>query len=278
MSHRISGNPVVRTDRVVFTSSADLKAAVGRLSYRTVSDYALRNMDVPYGAYGRALNLVNDSTKTRVVVSYRPRFRGLSLMRIATIPEDRPGLRRRELARVLRAFAPYQLVIVEMAIDFSRGAMNAEFVRRHLKYRKCRMRRNWQYPKSAWLGAPASATFVRCYPKKEVGGFRVEAQFNRAFLKKHRIKTPRDFLRLPGFLAKDVGFFEVNWPDLRRYAHRHLRHPGEMIRMARERRKNLVEMLKFLRSVIPNANRFLVPLPINKNIRKALDRFQRKWR
>ena len=156
--------------------------------------------------------------------------------------------------------------------------MNAVFVRRHVKYRKCRMRRNWRYPKAAWLGAPASATFLRCYPKKEVGGFRVESQFNRAFLKKHRIKTPRDFVRLAAFLKKDVGFFDVDWPKVTRYARRHLRHPDELLRMARDRRRSLNELLRFLRAVIPNANRFLVPMKINGDISKALERWCEEWR
>ena len=115
----------MRTDRVVFTSDAYLKSAVGMLSdFRTVSDYALQNLDQgPYrGPYGRIRTLVNDSTKTRVRISYKPRYRKLSLMRVAIIPKDLPGLRRWELARILRVFAPYQLSIVEMAIDF-RGSV-----------------------------------------------------------------------------------------------------------------------------------------------------------
>ena len=121
MSPRSIGKLVVRLDRVVFTSGTDLKAAVGRLSgCRTVSDYALQNLDAgPYrGPYGRVRHLVNDSTKTRVVVSYRPRYRWLPWMRVAVVPDDLSGLRRRELTRILQAFATYQLSTVEMAIDF----------------------------------------------------------------------------------------------------------------------------------------------------------------
>jgi len=281
MNHRGFQELVVRNDRVVFTSDADLKAALRKLSdFRTVSDYALLNLDLgPYqGPYGRVRNLVNDSTKTRITVSYKPRYRRLSLIRVAVVPNDLPGLRRRELAHILQAFAPHQLAIVEMAIDVPRiRNLNAEVVRRHLKFGKARMRRNWRFPKAVWLGAPASAKFLRCYPKPEVRGFRVEAQFNRAFLKKHRIKTPHDFLRLPALLAKDVGFFDVDWPKLSRYAKRHFRHPSEFLRMARDRRRSLNGLLSFLRGVIPNANRFLVPMKINDEISKALEQWREQW-
>jgi len=51
-----------------------------------------------------------------------------------------------------------------------------------------------------------------------------------------------------------------------------------MIGMARERRNNLLETLTFLRSVIPNANRFLVPMAINKQIQEAMAKFKADWR
>jgi hypothetical protein len=277
-SQRNAGKPVVRTDRVVVTSDADLKNAVETLSdFRTVSDYVLLNLDGgPYrGPYGRVRRLVNDTTKTWLIISYKPRFRQLPLMRVAVVPADVPGLWRSELARILRAFAPHGLAIVEVAIDFPRSRkLNAGFIRRHVKFGKSRMRRNSKYPKAVWLGAPASATFLRCYPKPQVGGFRVETQFNSAYLKKHGIEAPRDFLRLSPLLAKNLGFFDLDWPKLSRYARRHLRHPDELLQMARDRRQSLNTMLKFLRAVIPNVNRFLVPMKINGEISQALQ----EWR
>lgn len=270
-----------KVDRVVCESGADLKLAAPRLvGFRCMNDYALRNLSdsVFQAPYGRVRQLQNTSTGTRVSISYSPRFLSQPLIRIATAPEDKAGARRRELSQLLRAFAPTTLSVVEMVVDFPLGTVDAKFVRRHVKFGKSRMRRNSRYPHAVWLGAPRSARFLRCYPKPAIGRFRLEVQFNRYFLQRHQIVRPGDFKRLANVFGKNVGFFEVNWTELRRYAHRHLRHPGEMIRMARERRNNLVEMLKFLRSVIPNANRFLVPLPINKNIKKALDRFQRKWK
>jgi hypothetical protein len=116
-------DPVAGIDRVVLTSAADLGRALETLpEFRTVSDHAMRNLDAGlfHSPYGRARRLVNDRTKTALFVDYKPRFRRMALLRIAVVPEDVSGLRRRELASILTAFAPYRLVIVELRLDFPR--------------------------------------------------------------------------------------------------------------------------------------------------------------
>jgi hypothetical protein len=270
-----------KVDRVIFESSADLKLATALLvGFRCMSDYARRNLgdSVFLAPYGRVRQLESTSTGTQVSISYAPRYRSLPHMRIATAPKDKTGARRRELSQLLRAFAPSTFSLVEMAVDFPLGTIDSGFVRRHGKFEKARMRRNTRFPHAVWLGAPRSARFLRCYPKANINRFRLEVQFNRYFLQRHRIVRPGDFKRLADIFGKSVGFFEVNWPDLRRYAQRHLRHPREMISMARDRRNNLLETLTFLRSVIPNANRFLVPMAINKQIQEAMAKFKADWR
>ena len=265
--HKPSANEApseAKVDRVVCESGADLKLAAPRLvGFRCVNDYALRNISdsLFLAPYGRVRQLESTSTGTRVFISYAPRYRSLPLIRIATVPTDEKGARRRELSRLIGAFAPSHLSVVEMAVDFPLGTVDSKFVRRHVKFAKSQMRRNSRYPHAVWLGAPRSARFLRCYPKAVIDRFRLEVQFNRSFLQQHQVVRLGDFKRLADVFGKNVGFFEVNWSELRRYAQRHLRHPGEMIRMARERQNNLVEMLKILRSVIPNANRFLLPMP-----------------
>ena len=116
---------IVRADRQVITSETDLAAALRELSdFRTERDYALRNTEAPvfWTAYARVRRLVNDETKTKIFINYRPRYRRLAPIRVAIVPDDFAGLRRPEFERILRAFEPYRLVHVELAIDFPRHA------------------------------------------------------------------------------------------------------------------------------------------------------------
>jgi hypothetical protein len=113
--------PGVRADRQVFTSEADLAAAVQKLSdFRTERDYALRNTEAPlfWSAYGRVRRLINDQTKTKLFINYRPRDRRLASIRVAIVPDDVAGLRRPEFETILQAFEPFRLVHAELAIDF----------------------------------------------------------------------------------------------------------------------------------------------------------------
>jgi len=112
---------IVRADRQVFTSEIELAAALqALLDFRTERDHALRNAEAPlfWTAYARVRRLINDQTKTKLFINYRPRFRRLASIRVAIVPDDIAGLRRPEFEMILRAFEPYRLVHVELAIDF----------------------------------------------------------------------------------------------------------------------------------------------------------------
>lgn len=156
--------------------------------------------------------------------------------------------------------------------------MNASFVRRHVKCGKSRMRPNIRYPDAVWFGAPNSSKFLRCYPKREVGGFRMELQVNRKLLEVHGIKTANDFLRLVAIVVHQVQFFRVDWKQLTRYVRRNLRHPEAILRKAHERKGNLNKLLRFLRQVrVANPDRFLVSLPVNQKISAAVRRWAKRW-
>ena len=76
------------------------------------------NADFFHAPYGRLREMLSTATGTRLFISYVPRFWKLAYLRVSVIPDDMRGLRRRELDAILRAFLPYQLRIVELAIDF----------------------------------------------------------------------------------------------------------------------------------------------------------------
>lgn len=112
---------IVRADRQVFTSETGLAVALQALSdFRTERDYALRNTEAPlfWTAYARVRRLISDETKTKLFINYKPRYRRLASIRVAIVPDDVAGLRRPEFEMILRAFEPYRLTHVELAIDF----------------------------------------------------------------------------------------------------------------------------------------------------------------
>ena|ERR1700745_317442 len=115
---------LVRADRQVFTSETELGVALRELSdFRTECDYALDNTEAPFfrSAYGRVRRLINDQTKTKIFINYKRRYRRLASIRVAIVPDDVAGLRRPEFETIVRAFEPYRLVHVELAIDFPRN-------------------------------------------------------------------------------------------------------------------------------------------------------------
>lgn len=119
---------IAKVDRVAFTSAATFQAARLRLSvagFCIVRDHSFRNVNDGFfqAPYGRACQLRNEVTRTRIFVKYQPRFRKLAPMRVDVVPDDVRGLRRPELETILRAFVPFRLIVVEIALDFARRRM-----------------------------------------------------------------------------------------------------------------------------------------------------------
>jgi hypothetical protein len=116
---------IAKVDRVGFTSAATFQAARSlllRSGFGIVRDHSFKNVNDGFfqAPYGRACEMTNQGTRTRIFVKYQPRFRKLAPMRIDLVPADVRGLRRPELETILQAFAPYRLVVVEIALDFGR--------------------------------------------------------------------------------------------------------------------------------------------------------------
>ena len=114
---------VAKLDRIGFKSSSTLQAARLLLSgFRVVRDHSFNNANANFfqAPYGRACELSNEDTGTRIFVKYQPRFRRLAPMRIDVVPDDVRGLRRPELETILQSFAPSRLRSIEVALDFGR--------------------------------------------------------------------------------------------------------------------------------------------------------------
>jgi hypothetical protein len=181
-----------KIDRTVLLSDISIRrASDGLKDFRTTADHALNHSGAAafYNSYGRVRNLVNDSSATKIDIEYQRCLRKMSGMRITVIPEDIAGLTRTELEKISQALSPYSLRKVEIACDFPKAmGMNSEFVRRHLKPGKSRLRHAPKYPEAAWFGAAHAAKFVRSYLKAEVHGYRVELQLNHLSLRKNNMR------------------------------------------------------------------------------------------
>jgi hypothetical protein len=157
--------------------------------------------------------------------------------------------------------------------------MTANFVRRHLKCGKSRVRPNVRFPKAVWFGVPGSDHFARCYPKPSVNGFRIEEQCNRGFLVRHAVSTPADIVRLPEIFIQQLGFYRVDWTRLSAHVRRRPRYAELILGKARDHEKCLDDLLRFLRTVgISNPRRFLIPLQLNSEIRRAVRQWNQHWK
>jgi hypothetical protein len=273
---------ITKIDRTVFLSDISVRrASDGLTDFRTTADHPLNNSGAAfYNSYGRVRNLVNDSSGTEIDIEYQPRLRKMASLRVSVHPDDAAGLSRREAENIFQAFPSCSLRKVEIACDFPNAiGIDAEFVRRHLKLGKSRLRHGRKYPHAAWFGAAHAAKFVRSYPKAEVDGYRIELQLNHPFLSKHNIHESPDFARLAEVAESQIRFFDLDWQSLSRSIWRHYpRHAPLLLTQVKARCAVLTELLKFLGSIgISNPTRFLVPMSINRTVSAALRRWARRW-
>jgi hypothetical protein len=114
-----------RVDRVVIKSSGEMANALEQLSdFATLCDHARNNVHERrfQEPYGRVREMFNPVSKSKLFINYQPRYRQVSAIRIAVVPDGLTGLRRPELERIMQAFAPSHLVVVEIAFDFCLGS------------------------------------------------------------------------------------------------------------------------------------------------------------
>jgi len=158
--------------------------------------------------------------------------------------------------------------------------MNAGFIRRHFRAGKSRMRPTRRFPKAAWFGARKSEQFWRFYPKAEIAGDRLEVQFNRSAIEKYGLDDLEAWDHLPEVVMKHGKFYDVDWTRLTIFVKRHFRrYPDAVLGKARGMRGNLDRLVRYLRQVgVHNPTRFLVPMAINEEVRRALYVWREEWR
>lgn len=131
-----------------------------------------------------------------------------------------------------------------------------------------------------YYGSRKSDKFVRCYEKDELGVYRVEIELHAHILRRHNIAMIEDFIFLPELIyPRHLRFVDVDWNHLEHYLKRKIgRRTKAVIAAARKRETSIQRLQRYLRSkAVLNPHRFLVSVPLNKEVSRALDRWVRHF-
>jgi hypothetical protein len=128
-------------------------------------------------------------------------------------------------------------------------------------------------------GSRKTGKLVRCYWKKELGVFRVEPELHSSLLR--NISTLDDFLYLPDIVyPKHLQFVEFDWRRLEHYlSRRPVDESRRIIAGAKRRAASLQRVRRYLdKHGVANVHRLFVPLAMNDEISRALDRWARRFK
>ena len=132
-----------------------------------------------------------------------------------------------------------------------------------------------------YYGSRKADKFVRCYHKDNLGVFRVEVELHPSLLRQNDILTLDDFIYLPDVICpKHLQFVELDWDHLKRYLARTLGDAGDRVYAGAQKRASSLRRLRSYlgRKGVVNFHRFLVPLTLNNDISRALDRWARNFK
>jgi hypothetical protein len=131
-----------------------------------------------------------------------------------------------------------------------------------------------------YYGSRRSDKLVRCYEKPQVGAYRVELELHSGLLRRNSISALDDLVRLPELLCpKHLEFVDFDWSQLARHLTFKIGDRSDVvIAGARHRRMSILRLQRYLRREgVFNTHRFLMPRAINKDVRRALNRWTRKF-
>lgn len=268
----------VRLDRIQIlaeTKKARLPAISG---FRIMWDSFVRRQ-TSIQTYRRVRSYENPQTGTKIYIQYQPACPWLSPAKITVVADDRRPLLRRELEEILKGYAQYRLLLVELAVDFSPGSgVDRCLVRRHGRFGRSRL--NPGRPGSLWYGTRRSGKLVRCYRKPEVEAYRVELEVHSPLIRKHGLQSLEALRRLPALLyPAHLQFMRLDWVALYNHLLRRRLPAKKILREAKSYAWSIHGLMGFLRHELGlrNVHRFLVPLEMNEQIRLALENWSRRW-
>lgn len=126
-------------------------------------------------------------------------------------------------------------------------------------------------------GSRKSPKLIRTYKKEELDVFRIEGEFHSPFLRQNRINTEQDINSVAHkFYPAHIRFVEIDWKRLRAYLRRKhgKQQAKQILTSARKREPSIHRVSRYLRRKgVHNVHRFYRALPINKKVKRALE----KW-
>lgn len=128
-------------------------------------------------------------------------------------------------------------------------------------------------------GSRKTGKFVRVYWKKELGVDRVEVELHSRLLR--NILTLDDFVYLPDIVfPQHLRFVEFDWRRLEQHlSRRPADECSRIIAGAKRRVASLQRVRRYLdKHGVANIHRFLVPMAMNKEVSRALDRWARHFK
>ncbi len=131
----------VRLDRVQIVSSAATGGKPPLPEGFVVTRDSFVRCQTTTNTYARCRHYKSLTNEAKIYWQYSRQKGWLKPWKITMVADDRTGLSRDEIERVLRHCRSYQLLTVEIAIDFSPSTgVNKQFIRRHAVFGKSRRR------------------------------------------------------------------------------------------------------------------------------------------
>ena len=268
----------VRLDRLQFRARAYVLKLLLLSGFVRMRGHSVR-AQTSVTTYRRVDTFLNQRTGTKVFLQREPACPWLWPLKATVVAEDRRGLCSVEAERIFSAFKPARLLLVELALDFTLpGGIDRAFVLRYGLFGKSRPIGGRLY-KNLRYGSRFSGAITRAYEKPQTKAYRVEVQLQRTWLRAWGIQQLGDLAKLPALIVPSrVRFVRIDWDALAKYLSRKEIAADPIVREA-QTRGSLHSALEYLRRDVgvANVHRFLRLLPINEEIRLALQMWARKW-
>jgi hypothetical protein len=269
----------VRIDRVQIVSCAPLSSKPPDLQGFAITRDSFVRCQTTTSTYARCRHYSSLTTDAKIYWQYCRQKGWLKPWKITMVADDKTGLSRDEIERVLNHCRRYQFLTVEIAIDFSVSTrVNRRFIRGHAvfgKSRRCVTKND-----RLRYGSRKSSKLVRCYEKPEVEAYRVELELHSGLLRSHGIAGLEHLVHLPDVIRrKHLQFVDLDWNQLRLHLANKIGNRNDVvIAGARRRRTSILRVQRYLRRKgVSNAHRFLVPHALNEDVRRALNEWTRKF-
>jgi hypothetical protein len=232
--------------------------------------------------YARSREYWSTTDGRKVFWQYDRRSPFLDAWKVTLIADDEKGLFHGDIAQILGFCRFSRFLLVEVAVDFDPVVgVNRRFIVKHARFGKSRRRGANNKRRALHCGCRKGAKLVRSYHKDELGVFRVEVELHGSLLRRNGISTLDDFIYLPDVICpKHLQFVDVDRQKLRRYLDETLGDAGNRVAAGASMRiASLRRTRHYLgRKGVANIHRFLVPLALNDEVRRALDRWARQFK